>query len=103
MRAVVTVSSGHGCRDEDLRDRGVEAADGHAGAGLRRVLRRRVLARVTQARGAEPDWIANCLDGWAWVLDSLEHSLETGRGLPYEAWARDHVTYTLARTRREES
>ena len=50
-----------------------------------------VVVRVTQACGAEPAWIANALDGWAWVLDSLERFLATGRGIGHEAWSRDHA------------
>ena len=50
-----------------------------------------VVVRITQACGTEPLWIGNVLDGWAWILDSLEHYVATGRGLGHDTWSQDHA------------
>ena len=52
---------------------------------------------LTQACGEDLDWLTNCLDGWAWILDSLERYLETGQGIPNDVWSRERGTHRVVR------
>ena len=50
---------------------------------------------LLQRCGENPGWIHNVLDGWAWIVDSLESWLETGRGIANDVWSERHGTHEI--------
>jgi uncharacterized protein YndB with AHSA1/START domain len=50
---------------------------------------------ITQECQDNPEWFSNCLDGWAWILDSTAEYLATGTGLTNEAWRTKFDTYKV--------
>lgn len=54
-----------------------------------------VQVAITQECHDNPGWITNVLDGWAWVLDSLELVLDTGEGIANDVWTERYGTHRV--------
>lgn len=50
----------------------------------------RTLMRIRQDCGSESGWVRNAVDGWAWVCDSTEQFLTTGRGISNDEWSSEN-------------
>ena len=53
--------------------------------------------RITQNCQDDPGWIENCLDGWAWILDSIEQYLQTGKGYANDEWSFTFGTHKIVK------
>lgn len=51
--------------------------------------------QITQECQENLEWISNCLDGWAWIVDSTEAFFRSGTGLNNDAWRQQYGGYRL--------
>lgn len=61
------------------------------------------LVSIEQGCGDDPMWMNNCLDGWAWILDSLESYLATGEGLGNVWWTANRGGFKVVKDAAGES